>query len=204
LYIFFKPNFNSWLVIGSYIIVIFGVVALFWLYLGFSGKIKALGLLIIPAVVFGTMTACYSAFLFHQARGRDLWQSNLLFVQLLIAAVVAGSAAMTIACAALGESHRIYFDVLCISATLNFFLIFLDMVTHHTLQTSKALPSLLSLSFHLLVAFVGFVLPLAMWVIAQSAVTSLFPPIVAALGALVGLGEYERLWIKAGQVVPLS
>ena len=36
--------------------------------------------------------ACYTAFLFGQAEGRDLWQSPLLPVHLVVQAVMAGAA----------------------------------------------------------------------------------------------------------------
>ena len=43
------------------------------------------------------MMAGYTAFLFGQAEGRDLWQSPVLFWHLLVQAVMVGSGALAVA-----------------------------------------------------------------------------------------------------------
>ena len=48
------------------------------------------------AAAFAIASACYSAFLFAQAKGRDLWQSPLFLWHLLVQALAAGSATILI------------------------------------------------------------------------------------------------------------
>ena len=73
-YLITKPNFRSWLVWGTYILMIYGALATAWLACGFFiGSVSPV--LAIATAVFAIGSACYSAFLFAQAKGRDLWQS---------------------------------------------------------------------------------------------------------------------------------
>ena len=45
-------------------------------------------------IVLAVLSAVYTAFLFAQAEGRDLWQSPLLSAHLLVQAVMAGAAGL--------------------------------------------------------------------------------------------------------------
>ncbi len=92
LFILLKPNWNSWLAKGSYLILAYSAVLALWiadgvLELGVRGNL--LGAL---AVVTGGLTACYTAWLFAQAKGRVLWMKRHLWVHLIVQATLAGSA----------------------------------------------------------------------------------------------------------------
>src|SRR4029453_671380 len=52
--------------------------------------------LAIPTLLLGGATAGYSALLFGQAEGRDFWQSALVLPHLLVSALVAGAAALSV------------------------------------------------------------------------------------------------------------
>ncbi len=97
LYIFLKSNWTSWLVLGSYVLTIFSGGAVLWLL----AVLLDLGWLMTPLAWLGlpasAMMAGYTAFLFGQAEGRDLWQSRLLFWHLLVQAVMVGSGALAVA-----------------------------------------------------------------------------------------------------------
>jgi formate-dependent nitrite reductase membrane component NrfD len=92
-FLFIKPNFNSWLTLGGYVLMIFGGLLVAWL-----AQIYLQGALSPPlvwaAALFAVASAGYSAFLFAQARGRDFWQSPLLFWHLIVQALAAGSAVL--------------------------------------------------------------------------------------------------------------
>ena len=95
-YLITKPNFRSWLVIGTYFLIGYGVLAGGWLLCGiFASSVPSA--LRWFAAAFAIASACYSAFLFAQAKGRDLWQSPLFLWHLLVQALVAGSATILIA-----------------------------------------------------------------------------------------------------------
>src|SRR5690606_17276315 len=79
MYLVLKSNFSSWLVLGGYVLTLFTGGAVLWVLaaaLDIGWAVTALAWLPVPASV---LMAGYTAFLFGQAEGRDLWQSPLLF-----------------------------------------------------------------------------------------------------------------------------
>ena len=94
-YVLLRPQWNSWLVRGAYIITGFGGLV----SLKLLDNYLQLGLdwLWIPGIVFAGLGAVYTAFLFNQARARDLWQTPVVSaIQMLVHAVMAGSIVMMV------------------------------------------------------------------------------------------------------------
>src|SRR5579875_2637266 len=75
LYILTKPNPTSWLVWGSYMLMLAGGAALVWLIAALAGASGLRKGFMIVALCLAPLAAGYTAFLFGQAEGRDLWQS---------------------------------------------------------------------------------------------------------------------------------
>ncbi|MEO1166672.1 MAG: 4Fe-4S dicluster domain-containing protein, partial [Chloroflexota bacterium] len=103
--ILYRPQWRSWLTRGAYILVGFSVLAGLWWLGEMAVLINILpddvlnGLR--PAVMWlglplSVGVAIYTAFLFGQAEGRDLWQSTLLPFHLLLQSAMVGSAMMLI------------------------------------------------------------------------------------------------------------
>lgn len=82
-----KPNTRSWLVRGGWILGAHALLSLPWLFAGHS----ALALACIPVAL---ATAVYTAFLFRQARGRELWCEDPLLPAHLAAQALAAAAAL--------------------------------------------------------------------------------------------------------------
>ena len=101
-YVLTKPQWGSWLVRGAYIMTAYGAFLMFGLVFFLAGR-EPPGFLLVLILVAALGTSIYSAFLFNQAKGRDLWQSSVLPVHLLAHAVVAGAATIGLA-ASLGTS----------------------------------------------------------------------------------------------------
>jgi Fe-S-cluster-containing dehydrogenase component/formate-dependent nitrite reductase membrane component NrfD len=213
-FLFIKPNFNSWLTLGGYVLMIFGGLLVAWL-----AQIYLQGALSPPlvwaAALFAVASAGYSAFLFAQARGRDFWQSPLLFWHLIVQALAAGSAVL-ILIGALELITPFQFmspqmfswqvSVLGISLLAGLAMVFGDLFMKHGAEDSVLAGALLLTgplrnSFWFFAIGLGVVVPmgLILWPIG-----SLIPIVAAALLALFGLWMYEHLWIKAGQALPLS
>jgi formate-dependent nitrite reductase membrane component NrfD len=208
IYIFTKPNLNSWLVLGGYVLTIFGILLSAWLALMLTGN-GIHPLLVWATATFAVASAGYSAFLFAQARGRDFWQSPLLFWHLLIQAIAAGAATLTLIGSVLGVTLPLFSwlgHLLVISLCVSLAMVFGELFMKHGAEDAvragdMLLRGPLKKSFWLLVVGLGTVLPivLVLWPI-----SSLIPNIAAALLALFGLWMYEHLWVRAGQAVPLS
>src|SRR3954453_15571527 len=64
LYVLLRPQWQSWLVRGAYIITVYGAVLTLWLIARIFGWTKAADLLLWPGAIFAVLTAVYTAFLF--------------------------------------------------------------------------------------------------------------------------------------------
>jgi Fe-S-cluster-containing dehydrogenase component/formate-dependent nitrite reductase membrane component NrfD len=208
LFLLTKPNLNSWLVLGGYVLLIFAILLLVWLIqIATIGAVSSL--VIWATALFAIASAGYSAFLFAQARGRDFWQSPLLFWHLLVQAIVAGAAIITLIGTVFGVTLPLFawlghLLVISLFASLAMILgeLFMKHGAEEALRSGELLLSgALSKSFWIFVVGLGTLVPigLSFW-----QVSSVVPNVVASLLALFGLWMYEHLWIKAGQAVPLS
>jgi Ni/Fe-hydrogenase subunit HybB-like protein len=155
--------------------------------------------------------SCYSAFLFAQARGRDLWQSPLFFWHLLVHAVIAGSSVLLVA-GFLGylpnSSLRVDAEILLAALCASFVMIVTEIALPHVTQDmALAMNSLVkgrfSAWFWGCAVVLGLVAPIALTAASFSGAASTVL-LVASVLALVGVLCFEYLWVKAGQVVPLS
>ncbi|MBI3761293.1 MAG: polysulfide reductase NrfD, partial [Chloroflexi bacterium] len=72
-----RPQWRSWLARGAFILIGFSAVGGLY-FLGQLANLPISNLLIWPGVILAVLSAIYTAFLFAQAEGRDLWQSTLL------------------------------------------------------------------------------------------------------------------------------
>ncbi|GAB4424609.1 MAG: polysulfide reductase NrfD [Anaerolineae bacterium] len=95
-----RPQWKSWLTRGAFILVGFSLVAGLWLLvegavwlrlLSFSLANITRPIFLGLGFVLAVGSAVYTAFLFGQAEGRDLWQSTLLPFHLLLQALLAGA-----------------------------------------------------------------------------------------------------------------
>src|SRR5260370_15441252 len=72
-YLLTKPNFRSWLVIGGYILLLYGGFCTAWLTSGILFN-RVPGLLLALTAIFAAAIACHSAFPFAPAKGSHLSQ----------------------------------------------------------------------------------------------------------------------------------
>src|SRR5262249_55626178 len=90
--IFTRAQWRSWLVKGAFIIAGYTVVLLLHFLASVTGSISAQSWLLIAGLPLATMTAVYTAYLFAQAKARDLWQNPLLPPHLLVQSILLGAA----------------------------------------------------------------------------------------------------------------
>ena len=81
---------------GAWILGAFAVVIGLWGLAGVVDAPTALEVFAVPAALLAAGAAGYTAFLFRQCEGRDLWQTPLLLPILLAQAVAAGGATYSI------------------------------------------------------------------------------------------------------------
>ncbi len=211
-YILIKPNPRSWLVRGTWILMAYSMLTVIWVGLFILGKsIPALVYLL--SLLLALATAGYSAFLFAQAKGRDLWQSPL-FLWLLIAQAAAAGSAILLLLECWSGADAIAASTLpqwLGGALAAHALIILTLIATPT-ETEDATRAIrvfvsgaLRYRFWALAILGGTVLPLALIAGAGPAGRPLVAiNFIAALSALVGLFVFDDIWITAGQAPPLS
>src|SRR5262249_6115909 len=84
----------SWLVKGAYVLIAFSLTVSATLAARLFGFAALVGPLRWVNAALALGVAGYTAFLFAQCEGRDLWQSHLLLPQLWVQAVALGGAAL--------------------------------------------------------------------------------------------------------------
>lgn len=197
--IFTKHHWGSWLVRGSVIISLYGAAVTLFL-LGSLLNLRILqqvtGVISLPLALG---TAGYTAYLFAQAKARDLWQNPLLPAHLAVQAALAGAAALLPFALWLGpaSSVKTLSLVLAGAAILHLALVWTESSLPHV--TTHA-----HLATHEMVAgrFARF-----FWVGVVAVAVGVAAPWIGAVAApiaLIGLLAHEHAYVQAGQSVPLA
>ena len=192
--IFTRPQWKSWLVRGAVIIAAYGLVLLVHGIFGLNG-VPPPPWLAWVGVAAAAMTAVYTAYLFAQAKARDLWQSALLPPHLLVQSILVGAAALYIVADAGAREPLAVILNLAVVAHLLLLLGELT-VTHGTAHAALALREMTRGRYA-----VYFVVGLLLTIVAATAPVLGTP---AALAALAGLYCHEHAYVQAAQSVPLA
>ncbi|MBK8098121.1 MAG: polysulfide reductase NrfD [Planctomycetes bacterium] len=204
-----RPNHKSWLVRGAFVLMAFGALTTAIVaarLLGLDGLADGLRW---TNLVAASMAAAYTAFLFAQCEGRDLWQNTrVLLPHLIVQALLLGGIAL-LPFIADGKLAAVVFAL----ALLHHGLGLLERHGHHEtrnaqmaamlLPTVSAWPGSRWSAFHL-----GLALTTATGALpALLALGNLAHPVALAVNAMAcwtGLFLYERAYVRAGQLPPLS
>ncbi|PYQ54477.1 MAG: 4Fe-4S ferredoxin [Acidobacteria bacterium] len=181
-----RPQWRSWLTRGSYVIAAYGLALAAQVALAVARRPVPSALIALTALL-AAATATYTAFLFGQAKGRDLWQSPLLGPHLLVQALVAGAALFA----------RPWLPVLLPISGL---LVAGEVWGRHATEDARLAARLIQddRRFTTGVLVIGHLLPLSiLWGVSS------FQGMAAAL-ALFGLFVWEHLYVQAPQQVPLA
>jgi Fe-S-cluster-containing dehydrogenase component/predicted membrane protein len=218
--IFTRPQWRSWLVKGAFIIAGYSAV----LATHFAGSLLGLSALqkwlTIAGVPLSIMTAIYTAYLFAQAKARDLWQSPLLPPHLLIQALLLGAIAL-ISVGFFGtrldrtETLNPMFWIFGIGVLLHALCVIGEItLTHPTAHARLAAYEMVRgryrKSFWAGLFLVLFTIPafaLAIFAFYQGGGFATAAFVLATISiplAAVGLLFHEHAYVQAGQSVPLA
>lgn len=210
-YLFTRPQWRSWLARGVQVINLAGVLAALFTIAAFTNAHGLRDVVRWPLVPAGALLAGYTAFLFNQCEGRDLWQSPLLLVHTIANAALAGAGALAIVAVAVqapAELHRALAWCLLGGAGVSGAIAAHDAFGRHpTAQAERAARNLrrdLYATRFWVGIVVGTGLPVlgaALYLLVGHGLGLLA---AAGVAALIGLWCYEDAWVRAGQSVPLS
>jgi Fe-S-cluster-containing dehydrogenase component/formate-dependent nitrite reductase membrane component NrfD len=195
--IFTRAHGRSWLVRGAFLIAGYTGVLGAHLVLSLAGAARAQVWLAVLGGPLAAMTAIYTAFLFAQAKARDLWQSPLLPPHLVVQAIVVGSAALLLLEPVIAVPHALVSRLLAVAAAVHVLMVLGDVtLTHGTAHARLAVREMTAGTYRrwfwsgLALAAVGVAAP---WL-----------PLAAPIAALAGVGAFEHAHVQAGQAVPLA
>jgi len=226
LYVLMRPQWKSWLTRGAYIITIYGGLLTAWLILSFTGYggyslsstqtsltpqasvFTLLNVVEIFAIVFGLLSAVYTAFLFAQAKGRDFWQSPMLGLHMILHSLMAGLAVFLITSMFLKFNIGLeYMLGIATIAALGFHLVTLaiELTTTHTTEDAHKVVQMItkgqfSTAFWFGMIIVGNFIPLVILL----TVENYLAVGVSGILMLIGLAFAQHIWVKAPQLIPLS
>jgi len=218
--IFTRPQWRSWLVKGAFVIAGYTLVLAVHFVASVIGSISIQMWLLIPGVPLGILTAVYTAYLFAQAKARDLWQNPLLPAHLLVQSLLLGGAIILLLSAGLdagaadliltikgraGEAAM--FWIVSIASTLHLLMIWGELsLTHSTAHARVAIWEMTRGRYRASF-WIGLILSVLGGLLPALAIFELVSPSVAVASAslaLLGVMLYEHAYVQAGQAVPLA
>jgi Fe-S-cluster-containing dehydrogenase component/formate-dependent nitrite reductase membrane component NrfD len=201
--IFTRPQWRSWLVKGAFIIAGYSLVLLLHFIASLAGWLSVQVYLMIAGIPLGVLTAVYTAYLFAQAKARDMWQNPLLPPHLLVQAFLLGAAVLL-----LGFGPGItQIWILAIASLVHLLMIWGEVsLTHPTAHARLAIYEMVygrfkrDFWFGTILSFLGGLVP---WLALLGFINIGFGALGAPL-ALVGMVLFENAYVQAGQSVPLA
>jgi Fe-S-cluster-containing dehydrogenase component/formate-dependent nitrite reductase membrane component NrfD len=202
--IFTRPQWKSWLVRGGFIIGGYALVLAAQFAGGVSGMLSgtpwpwwvhiALAALGLPLAIF---TAIYTAYLFAQAKARDLWQNPLAPVHLLVQAVLAGAGVLSVLSGLAADAKATCLWTFATACLFHLFLLAAEHPLAHTTAHAKLAYWEMTKGRYGRWFWTGALLVLV-------GLTAPWLGILAVVPALVGLLVHEHAYVQAGQAVPLA
>jgi Fe-S-cluster-containing dehydrogenase component/formate-dependent nitrite reductase membrane component NrfD len=196
--IFTRPQWSSWLVKGAFVIAGYGaVLALHFVssLVGWGGLRVAL---VVPGLPLAGLAAVYTAYLFAQAKARDLWQSRLLPVQLLVEAVLSGAASLLLVATVLApEAVRILSWTTAVASLVQLLLVWGETTMVHVTAHARLGTWEMTAGRYRVFFWSGIAL------MAAGTLSGWLGPWAAPF-ALTGLLAFKHAYVQAAQAVPLA
>lgn len=192
-----RPNRRSWLVKGAWILAGFGVAVALSLLFAWLGEPVAAWLFRLTAAALALPVAGYTALLFAQCRGRDLWESALLLPHLLALALLCASGFALM----LAPSNAFALTLFLGSALAHGALSLLERRRRH--ETANARQAAAYMSVVRFGPLLAFREGLLIGVVA-ACIAAVLLPVTALPLAVLGLFLYEHAYVRAAQLPPLS
>ena len=205
--IFTRPQWRSWLVKGAFIIAGYTLVLMLHFIASWAGSTTFQSRLMIAGVPLSLMTAVYTAYLFAQAKARDMWQNPLLPPHLAFQTALLGSAVLLPIASMTGNDVNVLLWTLAITSVTHLLMVWGEVsLTHPTAHARLAIWEMVKGRYRndfwggTILSFVGALLPL----LAVLGVVNLSIGVAAAPFALIGLMLFENAYVQAAQSVPLA
>jgi Fe-S-cluster-containing dehydrogenase component/formate-dependent nitrite reductase membrane component NrfD len=215
--IFTRPQWRSWLVKGAFIIAGYSLVLALHFIGSLAGSERLQVWLMLPGIPLSILTAVYTAYLFGQAKARDMWQNPLLPPHLLAQAVMLGGLVLSLVTVlGFGYLADAIFWVYAIAMVVHLLCVIGEVtLTHPTTHARLAVYEMVWGRYRMvfwagiaMVSFAALMLVLLALVntefIAIDRDTVLYFEWASLPIAALGLLFHEHAYVQAGQSVPLA
>jgi Fe-S-cluster-containing dehydrogenase component/formate-dependent nitrite reductase membrane component NrfD len=195
--IFTRPQWKSWLVRGGFIIAAYAMVLGLHFVVGMVGITPMHPVLMLFGAPLAAFTAVYTAYLFAQAKARDLWQNQLAPAHLFVQAVLAGAGVLALLPGLDAAARPACLWIFAGACTAHLFMLAAEHPLVHTTAHAKLAYWEMTKGRYARWFWAGGVLVLA----------GLVAPWLGALAVLLGLSgllAHEHAYVQAGQAVPLA
>ena len=207
--ILLTPQRRSWLARGGFVLAGYSALCGLFLLARVAGWSAAAAILIWPLLAVGIEAAVYTAFLFAQCKGRELWRTSLLAPHLIVQAGLAGAAVLACLPPAWGATDRTRALAawgLAVCLGLHALMAFEEIVLRRGSENARYAARLITHGryralFWLGAMLAGVVLPGLL--LAFDAANSMGLELAGVL-ALAGLLAFEWCFVMAAQGVPNS
>ena len=204
-----RGRWRSWLVRGAWILSGYGVVLAAHVAPVLLGRAAPSWLLPLAALgaPLAALTAVYTAWLFAQAKARDLWQNPLLPPHLVFQAALLGSAILLPIATVMNNRVDLLLWTLAITSVIHLLMVWGEVsLTHPTAHARLAIWEMVRGRYKTdfwmgtALSLIGGLLPL----LAVLGVVSIQIGVGGAPFALIGLMLFENAYVQAAQSVPLA
>ncbi len=196
--IFTRPQWRSWLVKGAFVIAGYSLVLALHFLASWTGNTSAQMWLMLPGLPLAGLTAVYTAYLFAQAKARDLWQNPLLPPHLLVQSLLLGSAVLLpFALWLYPDVVKTLARVLAATSFIHLLMVWGEVTLTH--PTAHARLAVWEMTRGRFAAF--------FWAGVALTLLAVFAPwlgLAAVPPALIGLALHEHAYVQSGQSVPLA
>ena len=203
------PQNRSWLARGAFLLLAYSVLCgVFWLAV-LAGHPGLSAILLWPTVLAGFLAAGYTAFLFGQCEGCDLWQTPLLPLHALVQALLSSGSVLALLPAVLGgtpQARKVAAGALFICLALHLLILLGEIAIPHATKNAGYAARMITHGpyrtlFWAGAVILGGILPLLLLTLGPASA------VLVGLSGLLGLGgllSFEWCFVMAGQRVPNS
>ena len=210
-HIFFHPSWSSAITWGSFMASAFLGLLTFLVFLGYTKKDETFDKVLLWTTILAIPVTLYTAALMAQCTARELWQMPAESAQMILAALLAGSAAMIL----LGGSKLTYEAkkslgvVLGLSALMAFIIYMAEYVfgPQKAEEVAATLEYIKGDGAYAVMFWIGqwmtYILPMLLVVLSRASKSESILKLAAIL-ALVGLFIVKHVWLMIPQLLPMS
>lgn len=211
-YILLRSNWNSWMAWGTWFITLKGIFILLWLLGTLASNDGFLNFILWPTILLSFLSSIYTGFFFAQASARDLWKGSENTIDIGVLSILKGAAILALfviifPVADKTNALNLLGNIITICTLLHFSILMFSILLHrfgsvaHERSIELILKGPFKKEFWNGAIIAGCAVPMfVFWWLGYNYFTYL----LASTLVVIGSYYWDKIWVQAGQKVPLS